>query len=251
VGIADRTAYDLESHIKHSGADLYALRRLDSPREIEVEKVEANMGRLGPMFREKAKIIKEKLESLDPSRLDGDVEIEVEGEKIKIPRDCYQIKKVKEKISVERFIPHVIEPSYGIDRIFFHVLEHSYFETSKGGEEYRVLKLPYLVAPIKTGVFPLVTNDRLCRIARDIYDMLMRNGIESYYDETGSIGRRYARMDEVGTPYCITVDFDTLEDDTVTIRDRDTTEQIRVKRGELVEFFKKRELECIKSAIDY
>lgn len=251
VGIADRTAYDLESHIKHSGADLHAIRRLDSPREVEIERIEVDMGKLGPMFKEKAKIIKEKLESLDLSNLDQDIEIEVEGEKIKIPRDCYRIKKAKEKISVERFIPHVIEPSYGIDRIFFHILEHNYLETTKSGEGYRLLKLPYLIAPIKAGVFPLVSDERLCRIARDIHDMLMKNGIESYYDESGSIGRRYARMDEIGTPFCITVDFDTLEDDSVTIRYRDTTGQIRIEIKKVVDFFKEEESKAIDGSVNY
>ena len=251
VGIADRTAYDLESHIKHSGADLYAIKRLETPQEIEVEKIEVDMGKLGPLFKEKARVIREKLEKLDPSKFEEEIEVEVDGEKIKIPKDCYKIKRVKEKVNVERFIPHVIEPSYGIDRIFFHVLEHNYIETTKKGEEYRVLKLPYLIAPIKTGVFPLVSDERLCKIARNIHDTLRKNCIESYYDESGSIGRRYARMDEIGTPYCITVDFDTLEDNTVTIRDRDTTEQIRIKIEELVSFFKGKESESLYNILNY
>lgn len=253
VGIADRTAYDLESHIKYSGADLYAIRRLDTPQERETEKIEVDMGKIGPLFKEKAKAIKEKLEKLELSKLDlgEDLEIELEGEKIRIPKDCYSVRKVKEKVTVERFIPHVIEPSYGIDRIIFHILEHSYYETTKSGEEYRVLKLPYLVAPIKTGVFPLVSDERLCKIAREIDKMLRRNCIESYYDESGSIGRRYARMDEIGTPFCITVDFDTLEDNTVTIRDRDTTEQIRIRIDELVSFFRQKESEALYSALNY
>ncbi|HEX17662.1 MAG TPA: hypothetical protein ENG60_04565, partial [Thermoplasmatales archaeon] len=111
-------------------------------------------------------------------------------------------------------------------------------------------RLPYLIAPIKAGVFPLINDERLCEIAREIHQTLRRNRIESYYDESGSIGRRYARMDEIGTPYCITVDFDTLKDGTVTIRDRDTTEQIRIKIDDLVDFFKRKESEALYALLD-
>lgn len=251
VGIADRTAYDLESHIKHSGSDLYAVRRLEKPKEIEVERIEVKMEKLGPLFKDKAKIVKDILEKMDLSRLNGDIELELEGNRVKIPKDCYEIKRVKEISTVERFIPHVIEPSYGIDRIFFHALEHNYFETKKGGEDYRILKLPYLIAPIKTGVFPLVSDEKLCKIGKEIYYMLTKAGIESYYDESGSIGRRYARMDEIGTPFCITIDFDTLKDGTVTVRYRDTTDQFRIKIERLVDFFREEESKAFDSFINY
>ena len=251
VGIADRTAYDLESHMKHSGADLHAMRRFEEPKEKTVKRIEVRMEKLGPLFKEKAGIIKERLEALDPSSIPEDgLEITLDGRSVRIPPDCYEVKVVRERVSVDRFIPHVIEPSYGIDRIFYHILDHCYLETRKRGEEYRILRLPYLIAPIKAGVFPLINDERLCEIAREIHQTLRRNRIESYYDESGSIGRRYARMDEIGTPYCITVDFDTLKDGTVTIRDRDTTEQIRIKIDDLVDFFKRKESEALYALLD-
>ena len=108
----------------------------------------------------------------------------------------------------------------------------------KKEEEYRVLRLNPLVAPIKAGVFPLVSDERLVKIARDIDNDLRKAGISTYYDDSGTIGRRYARMDEIGTPFCITVDHDTLEDNTVTIRDRDTTKQERKRIDELARYIR-------------
>jgi len=125
----------------------------------------------------------------------------------------------------------VIEPSYGLDRIFYSILEHAYSYDEK--EDYVTLRLRPNVAPIKVGVFPLMDKDGLDTVAASVYEGLRRSGIESYYDVSGAIGRRYARMDEIGTPWCITVDYESVEKGknkgTVTIRDRDTREQKRIK----------------------
>jgi len=110
----------------------------------------------------------------------------------------------------------------------------------KKGEDYRILKLNPIIAPIKVGVLPLVSDKRLVGIANEIYKDLREAGIHTYYDEGGSIGRRYARMDEVGTPFCITVDHDTVKDKTVTIRDRDTTKQDRIKINEIISYIKEK-----------
>jgi glycyl-tRNA synthetase len=132
----------------------------------------------------------------------------------------------------------VIEPSYGIDRILYCLLEHNYYEGKKKGDEYRILKFNPLIAPIKVGVLPLISDKKLIKIAIKIDRNLRDAGIETYYDESGSIGRRYARLDEIGTPFCITVDHDTLKDNTVTIRNRDTTRQIRKNIDEITNFIR-------------
>jgi glycyl-tRNA synthetase len=119
---------------------------------------------------------------------------------------------------------HVVEPSYGIDRPLYCVLEHAFVEEKKRG----YLRLKKDLAPLEIGVFPLLSRDDLPKKALEVYQELRRQGFMAEYDDSGSIGRRYARADEIGTPYCVTIDHQTLEDDTVTIRDRDTTEQIRV-----------------------
>lgn len=128
----------------------------------------------------------------------------------------------------ERYLPHVIEPSIGVDRLFLAIICSAYSEDEIDGEKRTVLKFHPRMAPIKVAVFPLLKNKpELVEKARKLYEKLQRRW-NTFWDTSGAIGRRYRRMDEVGTPFCITVDFDTLEDDTVTIRDRDTTEQIRM-----------------------
>ena len=124
-----------------------------------------------------------------------------------------------------KFFPHVLEPSFGIDRILYCVLEHSY--TSDGKRQ--LLKLKPDLAPIQVGVFPLMPKEGLPQKAQEIYRAL-RKRFSVMYDESGSIGRRYLRADEIGVPYCVTVDYQTLQDGSVTIRDRDTTRQVRVHR---------------------
>ena len=136
----------------------------------------------------------------------------------------------------ERYYPYVIEPSGGVDRAALAFLVDAYDEetdTSSGKEETRVvLRFHSDIAPIKVAVLPLSRNEKLVPTAREVYG-LVRKHFTSQYDDAQSIGRRYRRQDEIGTPYCVTVDFQTLEDKAVTIRDRDTMQQIRVPIEEL------------------
>jgi glycyl-tRNA synthetase len=129
------------------------------------------------------------------------------------------------------FIPHVIEPTFGLDRHIFAVLANAYSEDEQGGEKRTYLKLPADLAPIKVAVFPLLKNKpELTKKAREVYELLKKElGGAVMWDDNGNIGKRYRRQDEIGTPYCVTIDFQTLEDDTVTVRDRDTTDQKRLK----------------------
>ncbi len=136
----------------------------------------------------------------------------------------------------ERMVPHVIEPSLGVDRTILAVLTSSYTEDKLGGEERVYLKLPKNIAPIRAAVFPLLKNKpELVSKAREVFSSIKSHIPNLEFDDNGNIGKRYRRQDEIGTPFCITVDFDTLEDDTVTLRDRDTGEQKRVKIADLKE----------------
>ena len=197
------------------------------------------MNVLGPRFGGKAGKIKEQLEQLDAATIKK-ITVTVDGEQIDIPKECYEIVEVKEKQSGEKFVPHVIEPSYGIDRVLYFLLEHNYVEGTKKDEEYTILKLNPKVAPIKTGVFPLIGDENLIRIATTLDDDLRKTGISTFYDESGTIGRRYARMDEIGTPFCITIDHDTVHDHQVTVRDRDTTKQERIKIEDIIPYMKEK-----------
>jgi glycyl-tRNA synthetase len=237
VGIADRTCYDLQGHIDHSKQDLRAFERFEEPKEIEMKKVIVKPEVLGPKFKSNAQKIKSVLEGMNADELKGKdtVSLEIDGEKFQVGADCFEIKMVKEKESGRRYVPSVIEPSYGIDRIFYTVLEHAYSEE----DDYVTLKLELNVSPIKVGVFPLMGKEDLNLKSKPIDEALRKEGIATYYDESGSIGRRYARMDEVGTPFCITVDYESLEDDSVTIRERDSKEQMRFKVDEVPDIIKK------------
>ncbi|MDR2436152.1 MAG: glycine--tRNA ligase [Puniceicoccales bacterium] len=135
-----------------------------------------------------------------------------------------------------KFIPHVIEPSVGVDRTLLAVLCAAYDEDEIGGEKRVVMRFSPKVAPIKLAILPIVKNkDEIVAKARDVYTK-MQNHWNVYYDESGAIGRRYRRMDEIGTPFCLTVDFDSLANDTFTIRFRDTAEQTRLHGSEIVDF---------------
>ncbi len=135
----------------------------------------------------------------------------------------------------EKFVPHVIEPSFGVERALMAVLSSAYREDEQNGSKRVYLALPEHLAPVKFAVSPLLKNKpELVEKAREIYTGLSKkNPGRVMWDDNGNIGKRYRRQDEIGTPYCVVVDFQTLEDDTVTVRERDTTEQQRVKVEEL------------------
>ena len=140
----------------------------------------------------------------------------------------------------EKYIPHCIEPSLGADRLMLALICSAYAEDEVGGEKRSLLKFDPKIAPIKVAVLPLVKNkEALVKVARDLFEKLqMRWNVQ--WDAAGAIGRRYRRADEVGTPFCITVDFETIEDDNaVTIRDRDTTEQVRIPLDEVIPYLSK------------
>lgn len=135
----------------------------------------------------------------------------------------------------QAFVPHVIEPSFGVERAIMAVLTSTYTEDEVNGEKRAYLKLPVHLAPVRVAVSPLLKNKpELVEKAREVYAALKKEFGNVMWDDNGNIGKRYRRQDEIGTPYCVVIDFDTLEDGTVTVRDRDTTEQTRVAITELV-----------------
>ena len=140
----------------------------------------------------------------------------------------------------KKYIPHVIEPTFGIDRTILSVLAEAYYEEEVKGEKRVVLKFKPDMAPYKVAVFPLLKNKpKLVKKACDVYNNLNKE-FNSAYDDNSSIGKRYRRQDEAGTPYTITIDFDSLKNDDVTLRDRDTMKQERVKINELVDYLREK-----------
>ena len=131
----------------------------------------------------------------------------------------------------KKVVPHVVEPSFGLERTFAGMLLHTFREDKKRGWDW--FAFPPRVAPYTIAVLPLMKKQKLPEKAKETIGQLKQVKYDVFYDETGSIGKRYARMDEIGVPYCATVDYQTLKDDTVTLRDRDTTKQVRVQTKDL------------------
>lgn len=231
VGIADRTDYDLMSHARESGESFTVFIPFEEAQTIKRTRIVPNMGILGPKYRQKAKSIADALESAVPGA--KGVEVTVDGESIFIPSDQFEVIEEEVEIRGEEIMPHVIEPSYGIDRILYAVLEHSYDEEMVEGELRRILRLPPEIAPVQVAVFPLMSRDGLDLIAQEITTELQKNRILVQYDDNGAIGRRYRRQDEIGTPFAITIDYETKDDQMVTIRERDSMDQVRCRIADL------------------
>jgi glycyl-tRNA synthetase len=147
-----------------------------------------------------------------------------------------------EEETSEHYTPYVIEPSSGVDRIMLALLIDAYNEEEVKGEKRVILRLKPQLAPIKVAVLPLSRNEKLVPLSREIYNKL-RNQLMTQYDDSQSIGRRYRRQDEIGTPLCVTVDFQSLDDNQVTIRERDSMEQVRIPINELLGNLQKRLLD--------
>ena len=183
----------------------------------------------------------------------------MDGEEVSVSSDMVEFAEETVKVSGEAIVPHVIEPSYGIDRIFYGTMEHAFEEedvavketesglkgsgeTKEGDSETAVetegkaeaeeetrlvMRFSSVVAPVQVAVLPLLTRKELADPAKEILAKFREKNLLVAYDDSGTIGRRYRRNDEIGTPYSVTVDYTTLEDKTVTIRDRDSMRQIR------------------------
>jgi glycyl-tRNA synthetase len=241
TGFAYRGCYDLSKHNEYSREDYTIFKEYDEPKTVEKNTVSPDMGYLGPEFGDRAGEIAEKLEKLaeeEPEAFEADkILVEVEGETFSVPSGKCNFEEKEIEKNGEHILPHVVEPSFGIDRMVYTVLAHAYDEDEVDGEERTVMHLNEEVAPTEVAVFPLMDKEGLGEKAREVADLLRDEGFSVKYDDTGNIGRRYRRQDEVGTPLCVTIDYETLEDDpeTVTVRDRDSTEQERVSIEELAE----------------
>ena len=224
-GHAYRTDYDLDCHTKASGADLHVFKEYPEPVEEEQLVAKPVMSKLGPVFKSEAKEVAELLAEASAeevvSALDKDGCYMAGNYKV-LP-EYVEVIHEKTIIRGKRFTPHVVEPSFGSDRLFYVALEYAY-----GVKDDRIImSFPRAIAPTQLGVYPLVSKDSIDEKAREVHHQLLNEGFSAEIDETGSIGRRYARADEAGVPLGITVDYDTLKDDTVTVRDRDSWRQVR------------------------
>lgn len=246
VGHADRAAYDLQVHSKASKVDLSAQQQYDPPKMVEMAVIKLDNGLIGKTFRQQAKAVKSYLNELSKedalafqAKLDkGPAVLKIcTGEEFTIEPKMCKVTLETKKISVLKYTPSVVEPSFGLGRIMYGILDHSYTVKKKAnGDTQALLALSAAIAPVKCGINPLGNTDMTLAMRAWFEKSFVDAGLASKSDTSGaSIGRKYARMDEIGVPYCITIDFDYDKDQCVTVRDRDTTTQVRVSKDKAVE----------------
>jgi glycyl-tRNA synthetase len=234
AGFAYRTDYDLKSHMIASGTDMRVFRPYEKPIEKTTLAIKPNYQQLKATFGNDAGRVGGLLASADPGKLAGMMgPVELDG--FVVPRGCFELKQVTVKEAGAKFLPHVIEPSFGVERLVYATMEYSL----RMNEDRVILSIPPRLAPVQAAIFPLLGKDGLPEKAMQIFTDLSREGFRVEFDEAGSIGRRYARADEAGIPIGITVDYETLKDGTVTLRDRDSWKQLRRPTGELSRFVRK------------
>ncbi|KAI9877267.1 MAG: Glycine--tRNA ligase 1, mitochondrial [Pleopsidium flavum] len=245
IGCADRSAYDLTVHAKKTGAPLVVRETRSVPLRLEEWQVDLDKKKFGPKFKKDGKTVEAAIEALtqemrEKLSLDlhknGEIQVEVPGVsngQVVLDKDLLTIEKRTRVENTREYTPNVIEPSFGIGRILYCLMEHIYW-TREGDEARGVLSFPPPVAPTKVLLVPLSTQTEFKPLVRRLGQKLRQLGISNRVDDSSaSIGKRYSRNDELGTPLGITVDFQSVKDNTFTLRDRDTTKQVRADEGKI------------------
>ncbi|XP_072110313.1 glycine--tRNA ligase isoform X1 [Mobula birostris] len=244
VGCADRSCYDLACHSRATKVPLVAEKPLKEPKTVSVVQFEPNKSAIGKEFKKEAKIVMEYLSVCDECYITerekelnekGEFTFESEGKTFTLTKSMVGVKRFQKTLHVEEIIPSVIEPSFGIGRIMYTVFEHT-FNIRAGDEQRTYFSFPATVAPYKCSVLPLSQNQEFAPFVKELAEALTRHGVSHKVDDSsGSIGRRYARTDEIGVAFGITIDFDTVNKvpHTATLRERDSMRQIRAEISEL------------------
>lgn len=234
VGCADRAAFDLTVHSQKTGQALVVRQALKEPIVTEREVPEWNKKSVGKTFKQDAGTLQklvEVMEELELLKLKSElaqgtaVVTSSDGKQFQLTPELLTIERKTFKQSVREYTPNVIEPSFGLGRILYFLLEHSFWSREQDVER-GVLSLPSVVAPTKVLIVPLSARDEFAPIVQEVSSKLRKAGVFSRVDDSNtSIGKRYSRNDELGTPFGITVDFASVQNRTMTLRERDTTDQ--------------------------
>ena len=246
VGHADRACYDLQVHSTATKTPMVATEKVDPPQEIEYAKLKLDRKELGKVFMNDQRVVATALETLaedwmtfEPiaTALETDGKTVVDG--YEVTKAMVSWTKTKKTIHERKFTPSVIEPSFGMGRILYSLLEHSFYQRD-GDEQRCVMRFKPQVAPEKCAVFPISSNKECNMVVDMIAADLLDNDLATRVDKsTASLGRRYARSDELGVPFAVTVDFQSVQDNTVTLRERDSTKQVRLHKDEITNVISK------------
>ncbi|RWS02977.1 glycine--tRNA ligase-like protein [Dinothrombium tinctorium] len=248
VGCADRSCFDLTQHTKATGVRLTAEKALPEPITVDVIECVPQKPMIGKTFKNVGKVIIDTLSNLDEDsikQIENDLNTNREynliigDETYKLTEDMVVIRRRNKTVHVKEVVPNVIEPSFGIGRIMYSIWEHN-FRVREDDEVRTFFSLPPIIAPLKCSVLPLSAQEDFIPFIKTISEDLTRLDISHKIDDSkGSIGRRYARTDEIAIPFGITIDFDTLKKPhTVTLRERDSMEQIRAPVEEIANLVK-------------
>ena len=236
IGCADRSCYDLNQHAKATGVKLAVSRPLKTPKQVEVVECIPQKSVIGKELKGDAKVVMDELARADEEAISkwehelesGMMKLNIGDKTYNLSKDMISIQRTTKTVHVEEVVPNVIEPSFGLDRIMLALLEHNY-KLREENELRTFFSFPAIVAPIKCSVLPLSNKEEFYPFVSEILTNLKSEGVRPKVDGSGeSIGRRYSRCDEIGVPYGITVDFDTIKYKTVTLRHCSSTEQVRV-----------------------
>lgn len=239
VGCADRSCYDLKQHTDATGVKLAAEKKLDQPKEVEIKEVIPNKSVAGKVFKNDLSAVSTALKNLGEAEVEkmsqllkGDQNYQLktaDGKEFTLTKDVVIFREYKKTVQVQEVTPSVIEPSFGIGRIMYAVWEHN-FRSREGDEQRTYLSLPPIIAPYKCSILPLFSKPEFTPFVKSLSSALTKCDVSHKVDDSGgSIGRRYARTDEISIPYGITIDFQTLNESvpTATLRERDSKQQIR------------------------
>jgi len=247
VGCADRSAFDLSVHMKATGVPLQVKEALKEPVRVEEWVAQLDKKKSGPLFKKDAGKVQAALDALTQEQReelsmklqkDGSVDFEVsdiESKMAKLSLDIVKVEKESRVVTTREYIPNVIEPSFGVGRILYSLMEHVYW-TRDGDSARSVMSFKPTVAPVKVLLVPLQKDVRFAPLIAKLEERLDEDAMSFKLDQSGvSIGKRYSRNDELGIPFGITVDYESLEDNTFTLRDRDSTKQVRASLDEILD----------------
>lgn len=239
VGLADRSAYDLTAHTEGSGTKLVARRLLEKPVTKDIVLFDVNRQVIGKTFKKDAKTINQLLEKADEEtllRMMGDMEKNGETvlDKFTLTKDMLKNMRIEKKTyQEEKYVPNVIEPSFGLGRIIYCLLEQT-FEKRENDDKRTYFAFPPSLSTYKCIFLPLMAKPELVKIVREIELDFRKSGIMCRTDcGSSALGKRYARTDEMGIPFAVTIDYDTLKDNTVTLREINSMKQIRLPIADL------------------